>query len=200
MFTVSLIPTFLNMYLDNNMHTYGLPTPECWAWVPVAQSKSGAIATIGNTGYGYGVLGGYCTVGGVDNWITTEFFKQYGENNYDSLGETFSQAVTSYIKEIGMADEGDAKTVMQWVLLGDPSLKLGGYPPIQNLRINIESSTGYKPGDTIRLEAMDGSNIEWSIDKNGDGEFDTFTTGQTIQEVWDLPGAVSYTHLTLPTN
>ena len=99
-------PTFLNLYLDNNMHTYGLPTPECWGWYPVAQSKSGAIGTIGNTGYGYGVLGGYCTVGGVDNWITTEFFVQYGTYGHDVLGEAFEQAVMDKI------DSGKAKMVI----------------------------------------------------------------------------------------
>lgn len=127
-FGVSLIPSILNMMIDNNMFTYGLPTPECWSWYLVSLSKSGAIATIGNTGYGQGYLGEYCNVGGLDNWITTEFFVQYGTEGKDILGEAHALAISNYIKNIRLGDESDAKAIEQWVLLGDPSLKIGGYP------------------------------------------------------------------------
>jgi len=42
------------------------------------------------------------------------------------------QAITSYINNFDMRDfgAGHIKTVEQWVLLGDPSLKIGGYPQI----------------------------------------------------------------------
>jgi hypothetical protein len=126
MFNVSLIPTLLDTRNENNMHSYGNPTPECWAWTIAKQPKKGAIATMGNTGYGYGILGEWCTSGGVDNWITTEVFAQYG-SGFDILGETHSQAIESYLQNIGLGDLGDRKTVTQFVLLGDPSLQLGGY-------------------------------------------------------------------------
>jgi len=190
MFTVSLIPTFLHKWIpDNNMFTYGLPTPECWAWWPVQQSKSGAIATMGNTGYGYGVLGEYCTTGGVDNWITTEFFVQYA-NGKEMLGEAHAQALSSYIDNIGIADEGDAKTVLQWVLLGDPSLKMGGYPQQATVEIKVKGTQGFNPGNPIELEAtsQSASTYDWSIDKDGDGEFDTFVTGSKVEEEWNSPG------------
>ena len=191
MFTVSLIPTFLHKYFPElNMFTYGIPTPECWGWVPVKQSKSGAIASIGNTGYGYGVLGAQCTIGGVDNWITTEFFVQYGVNGLDVLGEAHEQAITSYIQNVGMGDEGDAKTVLQWVLLGDPSLKMGGYPPQEQVQISVQGINGFDPGEPIELEATSpgGTTYDWSIDTDGDGEFDTFTTGKKIERQWEEPG------------
>jgi len=193
MFTVSLIPTILNLWIDNNMHSYGRPTPECWSWWPIKLSRSGAIATIGNTGYGYGVLGEWCTVGGVDNWITTEFFAQYGTEGKDILGEAHALAISRYIDEFVTGDKGDVKTVEQWVLLGDPSLKLGGYPPQQALNIAVDGYHGCKPGDTIELEAYPSngggsSSYEWSIDKDGDGIFDTYATGKTIEEIWDSPG------------
>jgi hypothetical protein len=127
MFNVSLIPTFLDRTNAKNMHTYGIPTPECWAWTLAKYPTTGAIATMGNTGYGYGILGAGCTSNGVDNWITTEIFVQYGEGK-DILGETHSQAIESYIQNIGLGDLGDKKTVTQFVLIGDPSLQLGGYP------------------------------------------------------------------------
>ena len=39
------------------------------------------------------------------------------------------QAITNDLTVYpGMRDRTDAKTVEQWILFGDPSLKIGGYP------------------------------------------------------------------------
>jgi len=129
MFNVSFIPTFLDKDNSQSLHCYGLPTPECWAERLVNIGKSGAIATIGNTGYGYGILNEWCTSGGLDGYITTEFHLQYGTNGYDILGETYSQTITEYINHFDPEwDDSHQKSVEQWVLIGDPSLKIGGYP------------------------------------------------------------------------
>jgi hypothetical protein len=139
MFNVSFIPTFLHgLFVNNYMHTYGRPIPECWSWYLVKLPGRGAIATMGNTGYGWGSEGEVCTIGTGDGWINTEFFRQYGEENQDILGMAYTQAIASYITHhktlelhywrIDYGWDGiDEKTVQQWVLLGDPSLKIGGY-------------------------------------------------------------------------
>jgi len=139
MFSVSLIPSIMNRFMQNWMHTYGTPTPECWSWYMVKLPDTGAIATMGNTGYGWGSEGDVCTIGTGDGWINTEFFRQYGEEGQEILGMTYIQAITSYIThhktfelEYWRHDYGwdgiDEKTVEQWQLLGDPSLQIGGYP------------------------------------------------------------------------
>jgi hypothetical protein len=127
LFNVSLIQTMLEAFGDRGFHSYGNPTAECWCEWLVRLSKRGAIASIGNTGYGFGILGEWCTVGGVDNWITTEFFIKYGTEGRNILGEAHGQTISSYITTFGKADSGDLQTVEQWVLFGDPSLKIGGY-------------------------------------------------------------------------
>jgi len=127
MFNVSLIPTMLEVFGSRGMQSYGNPTAECWSEWIVRLSKRGAIASIGNTGYGFGNLGEWCTVGGVDNWITTEFFKQYGTEGRNILGEAHGQSISNYITTFSKTDSGDLQTVEQWVLFGDPSLKIGGY-------------------------------------------------------------------------
>ncbi len=145
-FNVSTIPSVMDIFMlllfgkNIYMHTYGQPTPECWSWYLVQLPDSGAIASIGNTGYGWGWEGEYCTVGAGDGWITSEFFRQYGRQGYQALGTTHAQTVTTYIshhKDFRLPqcwwnpDTGwdwiDEKTVQQWVLLGDPSLQIGGY-------------------------------------------------------------------------
>jgi len=79
-------------------------------------------------------------IGAGDGWITSEFFRQYGDYGYDILGDNYLQTQTEYISQFReftlpecwwFPDTGwdiiDEKTVQQWVLLGDPSLKMGGY-------------------------------------------------------------------------
>ena len=105
---------------------HGAYIPECWSWWLTRLSKGGAIGTIGCSGLGYGYLGKYCTQG-LGGWINPEFFRQYA-NGIDILGETYGQTVASYITTFNPSeDQTDAKTVEEWVFLGDPSLKIGGY-------------------------------------------------------------------------
>ena len=94
---------------------------------------------MGNTGLGYGATGnnGDKDGDGVDDpdcvevlggYLESQFFKAYGVNHTDILGQTWGQAITSYLKTYpGMMDKIDCKSVQEWALLGDPSLKIGGY-------------------------------------------------------------------------
>lgn len=116
-----------------------MPTPECFDWFLTRVSNGGALSTIGNTGIGYGYTGnsGDLDGDGIDDpdcverlggYIETIFFRAYGVDNIDILGETWGSAVTSYNNIYPpMSSQTDCKTVQQWVLFGDPSLKIGGY-------------------------------------------------------------------------
>jgi hypothetical protein len=114
---------------EYGMWQHGQPVPETFSWRLVRNPNGGAIASMGNTGLGYGVPHKDATIGGGDAWITTEFFRQYGENGYDILGETYTQTIISYLNSFDMENlpAGHPKTVQQWALLGDPTLKIGGY-------------------------------------------------------------------------
>jgi hypothetical protein len=187
MFNVSLIPCLLDRDNSDYMHTYGAPSFECWSWWLVKKPKAGAIATIGNTGYGYGILAEYCTTGGLDNWITTEFFVQYGTNGFDILGEAHKEVVNSYWANFGQSDNGDVKSVQQWVLLGDPSLKIGGYPSQKNVKIAVSGDPA-NPGQTIQLNAVaDAEPISYNWDLDSDGNYDD-ATGKTVSKSWNDPG------------
>ena len=115
------------------------PLPECFGWFFVRQEQGGAIATIGNTGTGIGSIGNRNDLDGdgVDDpdciekyggYLEVLFFKSIGVNNAEFVGQAWQDAVTMYLSVYpGMKDQTDAKTVEQWALLGDPSLKIGGY-------------------------------------------------------------------------
>jgi hypothetical protein len=128
-FNVSFFPTLFDFKNAKQYQTYGTPTSECWSERFLAEKKTGAIATIGNTGFGFGVLGAYCTIGGYDNYITTEFFVQYGTEGHHILGDCYANTLTSYISHFKAEgwDSTHLKTVEQWVMMGDPTLLMGGY-------------------------------------------------------------------------
>jgi hypothetical protein len=88
----------------------------CYAWAFMAHPGGGAIATIGATRVAFG---GFDDGAGK---ISLEFFSAYNSSQY--LGEMTSKMQTGYINDV----HGDSFTVEEFILLGDPTLRLGGYP------------------------------------------------------------------------
>jgi hypothetical protein len=192
-FNVSFIATLLN---HPAMWTHGGIAPECWGWWFARVSKRASIATIGNTGLGYGVIGKDCTSSGLDGGICIEFFKQYNAG-FNILGDTYMQTQLSYVDNFDMSLQEHGKSLSQWVLLGDPSLKIGGYETeSQDISINIEGegiNADSTPGGSIEFQANTNQdtpeNYEWSFDTTGDGIYDTFRNGKTIDNLtWEQPG------------
>ena len=72
---------------------------------------------------------------GCIEWLDRQFFSEYSVNHTDILGDTWSHSITAVLQAcpIDWSDgtvDGSAiivKNVEQWVLFGDPSLKIGGY-------------------------------------------------------------------------
>jgi len=106
-----------------------------YEWVPhdlsswiVLNQDAGGIGCTGNTGLGYG----YVNEGadqGLGGWIEPRFFDAYVNQSIDTTGGCHDQAIIDYINIIGNvnSDNIDRKTIEEWVLIGDPSVKLGGY-------------------------------------------------------------------------
>ncbi len=126
MFDTSLMKLFYNPTEVLHSVKHGSYAFECWSWWLIRVPHGGAIATIGCSGLGYGLLGEHC-VKGLGGWINPEFFRQYAEEGFDILGETFCQTLGEYVQTFSMNDKTNVKTVQEWILLGDPSLKIGGY-------------------------------------------------------------------------
>lgn len=103
-------------------------------WIPTDASSwfllkegGGAIGVIGNTALGYGYLNeGYNQ--GLGGWIMPQFAHAYAEDGKEYMGTVWAQGITDYIHNFPVTtDIVDRKTIDERVLLGDPSLKLGGY-------------------------------------------------------------------------
>jgi len=88
----------------------------CFSWNWMKMKNRGAIATIGATRTAYG---------GINDGagkIAIEFFSAY--ENSENLGQMMTESQNEYIIDV----PGDLFTVEEFLLLGDPSLKVGGYP------------------------------------------------------------------------
>jgi len=114
---------------------------ECWAWKLTSKPFGGSIATISNTGLGL-TKEDKKSMEGAGDYIDQQFFYVYGNNESDILGECWGKTINRYIdaypvdwdiqdnSEYALDTKYDLKTSQQWTLFGDPSLKIGGYPPI----------------------------------------------------------------------
>jgi hypothetical protein len=136
---VSFFSTLLDPFNKRFTWSYGLPILECWGWSFTVKQEGGAIATIGNTGLGLEAGGevGDLNGDGINEpdcvesfcgYLETQFFKSYQTHHIDILGETWCNSIVEYLSIYpGMEEWSDAKILEQWMLLGDPSLKIGGY-------------------------------------------------------------------------
>ena len=124
---------------------------ECLAWAVVRLPWGGAIAAIGSTGLGltkedrddcWQQDPNDLPTEGCSDYLNPQFFYRYINDGGSSsgsdilLGEMMGNTVSDYLdyfpinwSQCATNDSADdAKTVQQWVLFGDPSLKIGGYP------------------------------------------------------------------------
>jgi hypothetical protein len=126
-----LIDPIYNLYSAKS----GSWAPECLGWWLTRLPKGGTIATMGPAAMGYGVAGSENTerYGG---WLWPEFFRLYFEENIDLLGVTYTQSLSSYVTHFSPMGQSHTKTVEEMLLLGDPTLKIGGYS--SSTRLDIE--------------------------------------------------------------
>ncbi len=99
-----------------------------WASKLLLVKNGGSIATMGNTGLGYGYVNDGATQG-LGGWIEPRFSHALTVQGYETVGDCHSIAITDYINIIGRvnSDSIDRKTIEQWALIGDPSIQIGGY-------------------------------------------------------------------------
>jgi hypothetical protein len=109
--------------------------PECWSERVLREPTGGAIAALGCTALGYTKEDKTSFKGGI-NELEVAFFHAYGQDQITVLGDTWAAAVTWYAQtypvdwnSTAWGDSWiDTKVMQSWALLGDPSLKIGGYP------------------------------------------------------------------------
>jgi hypothetical protein len=122
MYNVSLLKTLFDK-AGTQYFCYGIPIPVCFSWALVVKYPGGAIASTGCTGYGMGYEGNPVSLSGE---LESNFFYEIG-NGSTNLGQAHSRAIQKFLAEEEI-NQIEAFVITNWALLGDPSLRLGGYP------------------------------------------------------------------------
>jgi len=107
--------------LDFKIFNVNIP---CFAWSMIKKHDSGAIACIAATRVGFGGFAGNPLVAGA-SCMHAYFFEAYTPGTH--LGEMCIQAQQRYIENVLNTIIYDPLTLQEFTLLGDPSLKIGGY-------------------------------------------------------------------------
>jgi hypothetical protein len=109
--------------------------PECIAWRLIRKPGGGAIAVITNTNICYGATGdqNHNEILDMAEWyvggLSIEVFRLLGQENIRYLGDLHAQTLRNYVDRYDvMSDKIHCKSVEEFTLLGDPSLRIGGYP------------------------------------------------------------------------
>ena len=108
---------------------------ECIAWRLVREKDAGMIAMLTNTNICYGAPGDANSNGIPDDaemyggFLAVELFRLYGQEGIQTLGILHQQALTHYVDQFSVhTDKYHSKSVQEFILFGDPSLRIGGYP------------------------------------------------------------------------
>lgn len=118
------------------------PGIECLGWYFNQKRDGGSVATLGYTNFATLATGNHSDKDkdGIaepdcaeefSGYIETQFFYAYGKANLAILGQCWGYAEDMYLQVFNYRktkDNCDLRTVQSFVLLGDPSLKIGGYP------------------------------------------------------------------------
>jgi len=93
----------------------------CFAWCFLRQENGGAIAIVGATRPAYTYVDRYGVYAGA-GYLDVHFFKSYHEGV--TVGGMLVSAQVDYLNYVFK----DFFTIEEFILLGDPSLRVGGYP------------------------------------------------------------------------
>ena len=134
-FDVSIFKIF------NRISLYrGEAVPECIGWKITRKKDGGSIASFGCTALGHTKEDKYAFAGGI-NEIEVQLFRQYGYYNVHHVGDMLKNTITWYLDTYNINWDTtnttlikdswvDAQVVESYILFGDPSLMIGGYPSI----------------------------------------------------------------------
>jgi hypothetical protein len=107
---------------------------ECIASRLLNKANAGAIAVLTNTNLCFGTPGDSNHNNITDDaeryggYLAVEFFRLYGEEDMRTLGDIHTKTIENYVTNLpASTNKIDCKSVLDWILLGDPSLRIGGY-------------------------------------------------------------------------
>ena len=164
---------------------YGIKLP-CFAWYLIAKPIGGAVATVGATRVAFTMVDNQGVHGGA-GYMNVHFFKAYEPGVI--ISEMLVSAQNDYLNE---HEWKDCVTLEEFILVGDPSLKIGGYPPSQEFNVKISGNDLYVyPNMPLQLRASASKGQQpytYSWDLDEDGVYND-ATGENVKWTWTETGA-----------
>jgi hypothetical protein len=107
---------------------------ECIAWRLLNKNNGGAIAVLTNSNICYGTYGDQNSNGipdDAESWggrLAVETLRYYGTEDVNNIGKLHANVICDYVNIFPVSsNQFHCKTVLDWILIGDPSLRIGGY-------------------------------------------------------------------------
>lgn len=127
----------------------GSSTRDCLGEWFHKNDNGGAIATYGCTRVGYGSHStSYSTRN--SGYMNIRIHQAYADG-YNKTGDMLTRALNDYMNGVGASGAASFKTVTEYVLLGDPTVSVGG---VEGTNIIIDSATeemGILPNETVEV-------------------------------------------------
>ena len=167
----------------------------CLNWAFIHNSGGGAIGSFGATALGWGYIGDYVTEGLIGK-VGLDTFRGYKLDDATTLGEMWVNAIERSIYT--NMDGVERKTVLEWQLLGDPTLQISepSNPPAKPSTPDGPSSSltaGIQYTYTTSTTDPDGDEIYYMFDWNDGtssgwvGPYDSGNTGSATKS-WSSAG------------
>ncbi len=123
---------------------------DCIAEDVVLNYNGGAITSIGASRIGYGMWGA-AHISRYSGYFNVRLYKNY-DDGISTAGKMLDAAKLDYLRNIGTPNFADYKTIVEYILFGDPSLSVGGLP-IKFFNLTSEdNSSNIDPGESTSYE------------------------------------------------
>jgi len=133
----NFLQIFKNLKQHHHFQTWKYEcVSEVLGWNLIKKENAGMIAYIGDSSTAWGANGDADNDGipdsirdGLTTGLCAEFFRIIGDGTIDTLGRVYKETLTIVIETYtGSEQRLHCKNVQEFQLIGDPSLKIGGYP------------------------------------------------------------------------
>ncbi|MDI6916654.1 MAG: C25 family cysteine peptidase [Thermoplasmatales archaeon] len=124
---------------------------ECLGEHFMLNPNGGSIVYIGSTRVGWGYYG-ELSVLGLSSYMDVQLHKAYHDGKH-TPGGMLAAAQKNYMAYVGIYSSHDYKTVLEYNLLGDPSLHIGGGLDVQPPESHVNPISPYEQTSTITITA-----------------------------------------------
>ena len=108
---------------------------QCFSWQHLSKIGGGGIAVFGSSGISYGHMG-TDVINFFTGWMVQRTFDEFSDDKIGILGKVWGISVTAYYNRFYSQDITFWKTLLEWSMIGDPTLKIENGDLINSRSVN----------------------------------------------------------------